>query len=350
MVRVARLAVPALLLGLATTGVVSASTGPTDEQAGGAPLAAASPSTGARIDERTSAVSRGLSDARPALTEAEAARAKAKAAEAKAASAKAAKARAAAKAEAARAAAAEKKAAKEKAARAEAARERAAEARRLARALGSTDTKYTRVDLNVRAAADQDSRLLTVLDTRSKLSVTSVTRDGWRYVSYQGKGAWVKNQYLVDRRPAAPEKKKKKAVASTTGGGTSSSASSSSAACKGGSSVERGLTPDAVRVHRAICARFPSVTAFGGVRADSQSHHSSGRAVDAMVSGSTGWQVARWVRANAKQLGVSEVIFAQRIWTVQRSGEGWRSMSDRGSVSANHHDHVHVSVYGNSGG
>jgi hypothetical protein len=44
-----------------------------------------------------------------------------------------------------------------------------------------------------------------------------------------------------------------------------------------------------------------------------------------------------------------EVIYHQQIWTVQRSSEGWRSMSDRGSPTANHMDHVHVSVYGNSG-
>jgi hypothetical protein len=44
-----------------------------------------------------------------------------------------------------------------------------------------------------------------------------------------------------------------------------------------------------------------------------------------------------------------EVIYRQHIWTVQRSSEGWRPMSDRGSPTANHMDHVHVSVYGNSG-
>jgi hypothetical protein len=60
-----------------------------------------------------------------------------------------------------------------------------------------------------------------------------------------------------------------------------------------------------------------------------------------------GQQMANWVRAHAKQLGVSEVIYRQHIWTVQRSSEGWRGMSDRGSATANHYDHVHVSVYGN---
>ena len=69
-----------------------------------------------------------------------------------------------------------------------------------------------------------------------------------------------------------------------------------------------------------------------------------------MISNSTvGWQLANWVRANAKRLGVSEVIYSQKIWTVQRGSEGWRSMSDRGSATANHYDHVHVSVYGNRG-
>jgi hypothetical protein len=49
-------------------------------------------------------------------------------------------------------------------------------------------------------------------------------------------------------------------------------------------------------------------------------------------------------------LGVSEVIWSQRIWTVERSSDGWRWMEDRGSDTANHYDHVHVTVYGNSGG
>ena len=89
---------------------------------------------------------------------------------------------------------------------------------------------------------------------------------------------------------------------------------------------------------------------YGGVRADSLPEHPSGRALDAMISGAAGWEVARFVRANARQLGVSQVIYAQKIWTVQRGSEGWRSLSDRGSASANHYDHVHVTVYGSSGG
>ena len=123
-----------------------------------------------------------------------------------------------------------------------------------------------------------------------------------------------------------------------------------SAACPSGSKVESGLTKDAIRVHRSLCARFPQISAYGGVRSDSLPYHPSGRAVDAMIGNSSvGWQIANYVRSNAKSLGVSEVIYAQKIWTVQRGSEGWRSMSDRGSASANHYDHVHITVYGSSG-
>ena len=123
----------------------------------------------------------------------------------------------------------------------------------------------------------------------------------------------------------------------------------SMAPCADGSAVESGLTRDAIRVHRAVCAAFPSVTGWGGTRGTGD-YHGTGQALDIMIpNSSVGQAIANYVRANAKALGVSEVIWAQHIWTVQRSSEGWRPMSDRGSATANHYDHVHVSVYGNSG-
>ena len=64
-----------------------------------------------------------------------------------------------------------------------------------------------------------------------------------------------------------------------------------------------------------------------------------------MCTGSLGDAIANYVRAHASSFGVSEVIWEQHIWSVQRSSEGWRLMEDRGSTTANHYDHVHVSVY-----
>jgi len=202
------------------------------------------------------------------------------------------------------------------------------------------DSKYATTELNVRTQADADSSVVAVVKKGTKLSVTKTISDGFRYVSYRGKGRWVKNQYLSDRKPK-----------STTSGSSSGSGSGgiSGAPCPGGSSVESGLTADAIRVHRALCHRYPQFTSFLG-RRSSSGYHGQGRALDCMISDtSVGWDAARWVRANAKSLGVSEVIYRQQIWTVQRSSDGWRSMSDRGSPTANHMDHVHVSVYGSSG-
>ena len=195
-------------------------------------------------------------------------------------------------------------------------------------------TRYATVALNVRTKADADAHLLTVLKAGSKVSITDTTHGPWRQIVREGKGMWVKKQYLATKKPTP-----------TTSGALSG------AACKSGSGMEQGLTPDAIKVHRALCARYPQITAYGGVRQGDGGEHGSGRAVDAMISDTTvGWEVAKWVRANAARLGVSQVIYSQHIWTVQRSSEGWRSMSDRGSATANHYDHVHVTVYGNSAG
>jgi uncharacterized protein YraI len=202
------------------------------------------------------------------------------------------------------------------------------------------DTKYATTQLNVRTQPSADSSVVAVVRKGSKLSVTKTISNGFRYVSYRGKGRWVKNQYLSDRKPKST---------TSTSSGSSRSGGISGAPCPSGSSVEDGLTPDAIRVHRAVCHRYPQVTSFLGVRTSS-GYHGEGRALDCMISNSTvGWDLAKWVRANASKLGVMEVIYRQHIWTVQRSSEGWRLMEDRGSPTANHMDHVHVSVYGNSG-
>jgi hypothetical protein len=197
-------------------------------------------------------------------------------------------------------------------------------------ALKVSGTMYATDDLNIRVDPKQDSKVVEVVDPGTKLKVTRTIRDGFRYVSYDGRGRWVKNAYLSRDKPK-PE---------STGGVTM-------APCGKGSSMESGLTKDAILVHRTICARYPQVSSFGGTRGGG-GFHATGQAVDCMISDSTvGKQIADWVRAHARELGVSEVIYSQHIWTVQRSSEGWRSMSDRGSATANHYDHVHVSVYGN---
>ena len=72
----------------------------------------------------------------------------------------------------------------------------------------------------------------------------------------------------------------------------------------------------------------------------------AGQAIDIMIPDSaTGDAIADVVQDHYKALGVSEIIWSQHIWTVQRMSEGWRWMEDRGSDTANNYDHVHVTVY-----
>jgi SH3 domain-containing protein len=198
------------------------------------------------------------------------------------------------------------------------------------------DTKYVTASLNVRTGPSFESDVVDVVSAGEKISVTKSIYNGFRYISYNDRGRWISNKYLSDKKPV---------VQSSGGGSTSSGGGISSSSCSKSSSIESGLVPNAIKVYRAICARYPQVSSFGGRRA-SGGFHGTGQAVDVMIANSSvGWDIANWTRANASRLGVSEVIYYQKIWTVERSSEGWRPMSDRGSPSANHYDHVHVSVY-----
>ncbi|KAF4534501.1 uncharacterized protein LTHEOB_3309 [Lasiodiplodia theobromae] len=63
-----------------------------------------------------------------------------------------------------------------------------------------------------------------------------------------------------------------------------------------------------------------------------------------------GKSIAEWAMRNHGSLKLTYVIFGQRIWNPSRDAvgpwSGWRKMEDRGSVTANHWDHVHVSFKG----
>lgn len=197
--------------------------------------------------------------------------------------------------------------------------------------------RWSSVALNVRAKASDKSRLLAVVDPGEKVQVTGVVRGDWAQVARGKRLAWVHKAYLLRKKPTAK-------TLSSTGSTGSVSGRVSGAPCPDGSAVESGLVANTVAVYRSVCAAFPSVSSWGG-RSGSGGNHSTGRALDIMVTGSTGDAIAAYVRAHARELGVSEVIWSRQIWTVQRAGDGWRPMSDRGSTTANHYDHVHVSTY-----
>ena len=203
----------------------------------------------------------------------------------------------------------------------------------------SAGTRYTSDPVNVRVGPGVGYEARTTLAEAKAVEITEWAVDGWRQVILSDKSGWIKESFLTADKPVVAVAK---TAASSESGGSSSGFSTE--ACAAASGIESGLTSRTRAVLRAVCAEFPSVTSYGGYRAGGGSYHSSGQAIDVMISGEAGWEIARWARANASSLGIIEVLYSQQIWTAQRSGDGWRSFSDRGSVSANHYDHVHISV------
>ncbi|MEV0615506.1 hypothetical protein AB0I81_19475 [Nonomuraea sp. NPDC050404] len=115
-----------------------------------------------------------------------------------------------------------------------------------------------------------------------------------------------------------------------------------------------GLTPRMINVRAEIMANFPMRYGVGCLRPGDPGEHGKGRACDFMMSGggsmaggndaANGDALADWLIKNGSRLGVMYIIWKQRYYDI-RSGGGWDPMSDRGGVTANHYDHVHVSVF-----
>jgi uncharacterized protein YraI len=189
---------------------------------------------------------------------------------------------------------------------------------------------WVRTSVNVRSGPSADEDKVTTLKAATKVGVTGTTKGGWTQVVTDEGVGWVKSSFLSKSKPTA-------AVRTVSG--------VSNAPCSISSSIEVHLKPNARAVYRAVCAAYGSkVKSFGGYRAGDDGDHGTGRAVDIMVSGQPGTEIARYVQTHAKALGVTYVIYQQRIWMAGDPAGRWKFMADRGGATANHYDHVHVSV------
>jgi uncharacterized protein YraI len=196
-------------------------------------------------------------------------------------------------------------------------------ARRLAKKVG--DRLWTTADLNLWDGPSEKAEKMGVLDAIEQVAVTGRKQAGRTQVVIDGQSRWVTSDYLAATKP------KPEPEGPSLGG-----------SCSNGSTIDAGHAA-LYDIHDVVCANWPQITSYGTWRGDGE--HGQGRAIDIMVTGETGWAVADLLRANYASLGIEYIIFSQKIWSVERSGEGWRGMSDRGSVTANHYDHVHVTVY-----
>lgn len=202
-------------------------------------------------------------------------------------------------------------------------------ARQLANKLD--DTVWTTEVLNLWEGPSEKSDKRGVIGALKKVSVTGRKQAGRTQVVVDGQSRWVTSAYLSAEKPKPEPQVEAKAAGPSLGG-----------VCSNGSSIDAGRA-SLYEIHDVVCANWPSITSYGTWRSDGE--HGQGRAIDIMVSGDTGWAVAEFLRANYAALGIEYIIYSQQMWSVERSGEGWRGMSDRGSVTANHYDHVHVTVY-----
>jgi hypothetical protein len=202
-------------------------------------------------------------------------------------------------------------------------------ARRLAKKVD--DSMWTTEVLNLWAGPSEKSDKLGVVGALKQIVVTGREQAGRTQVVLDGQSRWVTSDYLVEQKPK-PEPAEPAEPAGPSLGG----------ACANGSSIDAGHAA-LYDIHDVVCANWPQITSYGTWRGDGE--HGQGRAIDIMTTGETGWAVANFLRANYSALGIEYIIFSQNIWSVERAGEGWRGMSDRGSTTANHYDHVHVTVY-----
>ena len=118
----------------------------------------------------------------------------------------------------------------------------------------------------------------------------------------------------------------------------------------------RAKAIDVLEYCESELGRWPGVLCGMG----SSSEHATGRAVDFMISqngrgldSELGNVIAGYLLANADRFGVAWFIWRQRIYPAYGSfvtygnfianpNGGSRLMEDRGSVTQNHYDHIHV--------
>ena len=116
-------------------------------------------------------------------------------------------------------------------------------------------------------------------------------------------------------------------------------------------SENAGLQPQTAAFKEEIANLF-GITSFSGYRPGDSGDHGKGLAIDFMVpeSSELGDKIAEYAIQNMASRGISYIIWKQRFYAPFNSIYGpantWNPMPDRGSVTENHYDHVHVSMNG----
>lgn len=199
----------------------------------------------------------------------------------------------------------------------------------------ASGTVYVTVgELYVRATSSPTGTIVGTVTRGTALQTTGTTDGDRTQILYLGTARWVYAPYVTTTAPTTATALSIPTSVTTSG-------------------IDR-LNPNAKAVVSYVLANFPKIRTIYGYRSSSSysSDHPNGRAVDVMIANWSdptmadyGWQVARYFATNPQPYKVNYIIYRQSIFNVAYPERGWRPMEDRGSATANHFDHVHVSVF-----
>ena len=143
-----------------------------------------------------------------------------------------------------------------------------------------TGSRFAVSTVEVHAAAKSSSPVLASVASGKTVDITGVNKGEWAQIIHKGVPRWVEAKALAKEMPL----------------GTSP--------CASGSGVESGLRPDTIKVHRAVCAKFPSIVRYGGVAG--RGEHATGQALDIMVGTGNpiGYEIAAFLQEHRAELGI----------------------------------------------
>ena len=221
-----------------------------------------------------------------------------------------------------------------------------AEAKKAAETKAAADAKAKEVE------AKKAAETKAAADTKAKEAETKAAADAKVKEAEAKKAAEIKEKQEAEAKAKAAKEAEAKKTAEAKQTTTVAGGLPEVTAAELADPAMNGLTPHTKKMKVALAKKF-GITSFSLFRAgddDGTGHgHNSGMAVDFMVpvNSAQGDQLAEYLTKHMDELGVYYVIWKQRFYMPQQNIYGpantWNIMPNRGGVTANHYDHVHVS-------
>ena len=221
-----------------------------------------------------------------------------------------------------------------------------AEAKKAAETKAAADAKAKEVE------AKKAAETKAAADTKAKEAETKAAADAKVKEAEAKKAAELKEKQEAEAKAKAAKEAEAKKTAEAKQTTTVAGGLPEVTAAELADPAMNGLTPHTKKMKVALAKKF-GITSFSLFREgddDGTGHgHNSGMAVDFMVpvNSAQGDQLAEYLTKHMDELGVYYIIWKQRFYMPQQNIYGpantWNIMPNRGGVTANHYDHVHVS-------